>query len=249
MRLPVPEFFKPSFASPAENLACDEALLDYADETSGHPGFLRFFESASYFVVLGYGKKLAEEVHEDRCTARGIPMLRRCTGGGTVLQGPGCFNYSLVLPIDALPGLDTITGANRAIMGRIRGALAGLTQEKVEVQGITDLAIGGLKFSGNAQRRKRRCLLFHGSFLLSFDLPLVSELLREPVQQPEYRAHRDHASFIRNFAGNPIAIREALLREWGADDSAAPEAQDEVLRLTRSLVAAKYSQADWNSRF
>src|SRR5688572_6131078 len=88
-----------TFPTPAENLACDEALLDlceagFADEV------LRFWESPTHFVVVGYGNKVDSEVEVAACRADGIPILRRCTGGGTVLQGPGCLNYSLVLRIE-----------------------------------------------------------------------------------------------------------------------------------------------------
>ena len=44
----------------------------------------------------------------------------------------------------------------------------------IQVQGHTDLTVDGLKFSGNSQRRRRKFLLFHGTFLLKFDLTLVT---------------------------------------------------------------------------
>src|SRR5215203_5375001 len=82
--------------TPAENLACDEALLDAC---TGRMELLRFWEARDYFVVLGYANKVATEVNFSFCKQNKIPILRRCTGGGTVLQGPGCLNYSLILPV------------------------------------------------------------------------------------------------------------------------------------------------------
>ncbi|MEI9961800.1 MAG: hypothetical protein WDM76_11895 [Limisphaerales bacterium] len=67
---------------------------------------------------------------------------------------------------------------------------------KTSVSGHTDLALHGLKFSGNSQRRKKNFLLFHGTFLLNFDLALVGELLRMPSLQPNYRQSRSHDEFI-----------------------------------------------------
>ena len=43
-------------ATPAENLACDEALLD-ACEANGHADILRFWQADEAFVVLGYGNR------------------------------------------------------------------------------------------------------------------------------------------------------------------------------------------------
>src|SRR5882724_10843203 len=87
-----------TLASPAENLACDEVLLDRSENGAGKE-VLRFWEPRDYFVVVGYANKLATEVHVPACEARGIPVLRRCSGGGAVLQGPGCLNYTLILRI------------------------------------------------------------------------------------------------------------------------------------------------------
>src|SRR5688500_5771457 len=94
------QLFELASGSPAQLLASEEALLDHCESTS-HPGFLTFWESESHFVVLGYGKQVSVDVFEDVCARREIPILRRASGGGTVLQGPGCLNYSLILPIEA----------------------------------------------------------------------------------------------------------------------------------------------------
>src|SRR5687768_15811684 len=56
-----------NLSSPPELLARDEALLDYC-ESSDHPGFLSFWESTTYFVVLGYGKNAEREVLQEECT-------------------------------------------------------------------------------------------------------------------------------------------------------------------------------------
>ncbi len=69
-----------------ENLAGDEALLDGCEE-GGSDEILRFWEPRQYFVVLGYPNKVSAEVNLDSCRTLGIPVLRRCSGGGTVLQG------------------------------------------------------------------------------------------------------------------------------------------------------------------
>src|SRR6266567_1610948 len=157
--------------SPEENLACDEALLDVCEE--GETGeVLRFWEPEQYFVVVGYANQAATEVNLPFCEAIAIPVLRRCTGGGTVLQGPGCLNCALILCLEDLGPLQSISGTNEFILRRHQRALAEMLGAPVELRGHTDLAIGGLKFSGNAQRRKRHCLIFHGSFLLEFDIEM-----------------------------------------------------------------------------
>src|SRR5213595_308411 len=97
--------------TPAENLACDEALLEAFEAAEGR-GVLRFWEPADYFVVTGYANHVSTEVDRAACAAEGIPILRRCSGGGTVLQGAGCLNYSLVLNVADHPELHSIPSTN-----------------------------------------------------------------------------------------------------------------------------------------
>ena len=108
---------------PSANLACDEALLDACDDGRGAE-MLRFWEPCQYFVVLGYANRAELEVNLAACREEDIGVYRRCSGGGTVLQGPGCLNYSLILNIAGDAALGAIGSANRYLMERQRRALA-----------------------------------------------------------------------------------------------------------------------------
>ena len=257
--------------TPAENLALDEALLDAAEgETSGE--FLRFWSSELHFVVLGYGNKVSTEVNQSACKHRGIPILRRISGGGTVLEGPGVLNYSLVLRSNEGSPLTTINGANQFIMRRNAEALtrllAGRSGRKsapsdsreswsqltsaatVEVQGHTDLAIGGLKFSGNAQRRKRTHLLFHGAILLNLDLDLLDQVLPMPTLQPDYRSGRSHRDFLTQLKIPAEAVKLALCQAWSTTQTASLDSQVKDWRgSVEKLVAEKYSRPEWIFRY
>ena len=232
--------------SPAENLACDEALLDAAESGEGGE-VLRFWESPQPFVVVGYANKVAAEVNVAACQSRKIPILRRCSGGGTVVQGPGCLNYALVLRIDPAGLTRSISTANQFIMERNCTALEsaiGNRQSAIQIQGYTDLTLAGLKFSGNSQRRRRQFLLFHGTFLLRFDLPLVNQLLLMPSLQPAYRESRPHDEFLTNLNCPAKAVKSALCQAWNATGDAIPTPPTNL----RALVE-KYSSSDWNLKF
>jgi len=230
--------------TPELNLACDEALLDCAEAGEGEET-LRFWEPASPFVVLGHSNRSAREVDASACEHLGIPVLRRCSGGGTVLQGPGCLNYALILRLDTAPTLASVTQANHFIMGRHRDALSALLREPVEFEGVTDLAVAGRKFSGNAQRRKRRFLLFHGTFLLNLDLTLMEQVLPLPSKQPEYREDRGHVDFLRNLHVRAGTLKEALCVSWQVN---LPLTSTPVQRI-EGLAQTKYSQPTWTRKF
>jgi lipoate-protein ligase A len=236
--------------TPAENLACDEALLD--DAEIGNVGeVLRFWEAWEHFVVVGYSNKIATEVNVAACEAKTIPIYRRCSGGGTVLQGPGCLNYSLLLKISNDGPLRTIGAANKFIMERNRAAIeqvgrvqrtARPTISKIEVCGHTDLTIDGRKFSGNSQRRRKHFLLFHGTFLLNFNLALISEFLPLPSKQPCYRESRSHSDFLVNLGVDAKSVKTALAQAWNATETT----EEVATKLVSKLVAEKYGNCEWN---
>lgn len=229
-----------SLPTPAENLACDEALLNDCEARGG--AVLRFWESTVPFVVVGYANTVVREAKVSASEADGVSILRRCSGGGTVLQGPGCLNYALVLEIASDAALATVSGANKLILHRTAAALSGLLGEPVELCGDTDLVWRGQKFSGNAQRRRRTHLLFHGTVLLGFDLALVERYLPQPSRQPDYRQARPHREFITNLPLSTDAVKRAMAAAWQAEKTLASWPEEE----TRRLVRERYSQAEWN---
>lgn len=233
--------------SAAENLACDEALLDAA-EAGASGEALRFWEPHEPFVVVGYANPVATEVNAATCADRSVPILRRCSGGGTVLQVPGCLNYALVLQIEPDGPLQNISAANQFIMERNRTAIEtaiAKPQSAIRVQGHTDLTFNGRKFSGNSQRRRRHFLLFHGVLLLHADLALIGELLPMPSAQPDYRAHRPHAEFLTNLKVSAASVKIALAKVWNAT---APLAGIPRERIT-GLACEKYATREWSFKF
>ncbi len=230
-----------SLPSPAGNLALDEALLEGC-ETGRTGAALRFWESPVPFVVVGYANEAAREVDLDACRALGVPVLRRISGGGTVVQGPGCLNYTLVVPIAADPAWGGITTTNRKVMEVHAHVTSQLLGREVRREGDTDLAVGGVKFSGNAQRRKLRSLVFHGTFLLDFDLALIERLLPMPSRQPGYRQAREHLAFVANVPIERTALKAALAGAWQASEPL----EEWPLGLTQQLVCEKYSRDEWN---
>lgn len=234
-------FLDHSFDSPAGNLACDEALLEAGD--AGGPEVLRVWAPRSTFVVLGYANHAATEVRLDRCRAQGVPVLRRVSGGGTVVQLPGVLNYAVILRTDR-PETGGIPETNRFVLDRVAAALRPLLPTPLRRAGDTDLCLGRRKCAGNAQRRLRRAVLFHGSLLLDADFGRIADLLRRPSRAPRYREDRPHRDFLVNLHLPANAVKEALRRVWQADRE-LPKPPRTVIE---NLVAAKYARADWNLR-
>ncbi len=239
-----------TFDTAERNLACDEALLDLCEDGSSGE-ILRFWEPKDYFVVLGYSNKIKAEVAITSCKALGVPILRRPSGGGTVLQGPGCLNYSLILKIASEPRLKNLTGTNEFVLNRNCAALSDRGQvlnsdlSPIGIQGTSDLTLGARKFSGNAQRRKKNALLFHGTFLLNFDFSKISQCLAIPARQPDYRQNRPHADFLTNIHLPGAAVKDALRKVWRAEKKFSEIPHKKIAQL----VQEKYSRRNWNEKF
>jgi lipoate---protein ligase len=194
-----------TLADPGEHLRLDEKLLLQGN------GVLRIWETARECVVLGYAGEPGRDVHLDACRCSGIPVLRRCSGGGAVLLGPGCLNYSLVLPLDWNPRWRDVRYSLQWAMGRVRTALA---LPELRREGQCDLALHCRKVSGNAQRRTHRAILHHGTLLYNFDATRPEHFLKPPLRQPRYRAGRTHRDFLGNLPLTADEIKRRLLAAW-----------------------------------
>lgn len=244
-----------TFSIAAEYLAADEALLDWCE--AGHADeMLLFWEPRETFVVVGYANKVATEVNVAECKARGIPIFRRCSGGGTVVQMPGGLNYSLILRITETGPTRNISSANQFIMEKNCEAVQtamGRAEPVISVRGHTDLAVAVpgtlpatfLKIAGNSQRRRKHFLLFHGTLLLNCDLNLIGELLRTPSHQPDYRASRSHKEFVTNLNLPVPAVKEAFTKVWNAGEKFGNLPIAQIEKLARE----KYEKHDWNCKF
>lgn len=235
-----------TFDEPAANLACDDALLEAMDSDESVEECLRIWHSKKYFVVLGHSSRLSRDVNIAACEQDRVPVLRRLSGGGTVLQGPGCLNYSLILRHDARR-LRNIGDTFEAVLQRHRWSLEGLCgAQRVRVEGISDLAIAGRKFSGNAQYRKANCVLVHGTFLLDFDLSQIERYLKLPARQPAYRKGRPHLEFLMNLNMDAARLCQRLREAWGAAQAALPNLPPGRIE---ELVRERHQKREWLRKF
>jgi lipoate-protein ligase A len=199
---------------PEDALDREAALLDACRQWGRETLFV--WQPRRMSVVAGRSNREMREIDLDACRRLGIPVLRRCSGGGTVLIGPGCLNYAVVLRHRHPSPLEGIARTNREVMARLRRAASGVSGKPVGVEGHTDLALDGRKFSGNAQYRSASGILFHGTMMFGMEIGLIGQVLDIPVRAPEYRRGRSHEDFLTNLGVDVRALKAALREEWGA---------------------------------
>ncbi len=244
------QFLELTLATPAENLALDEALLTESAAGQLQDDVLRIWLPTGYFVVLGRGSKIAEESQREYCRQRRIPILRRTSGGAAIVTGPGCLMYSLILNCERHPLTRTIDQTHRYVLNRISACLRTLGKA-AQCAGVSDLVVRVpgdvarlLKVSGNSMRRGRTHTLYHGTLLLDFDLAQLENCLRTPPRMPTYRENRSHQEFVGNLHLPAAATATALRHGWDAKDRLESWPQE----IVEQLVRAKYTQDVWNAR-
>lgn len=241
-----------------ENLALDEALLELAHEGLATTTCVRTWMADEPTVVLGSSGRLAEEVDLEACSRHGVRVIRRPSGGGTVLLGPGCLMWTVVVPHPAGP--PPIESIHAGMLAPLAAALsAGLRMfpaptggdAVVSRRGTSDLAItrGAAedrprKVAGTALRVRRHGVLYHGTLLDAFDLGLVSRVLRHPPREPGYRGGRQHGEFLANLGLGRATLERIVRDAFGAARVQSTWPSDRVARLVRE----RYAAAEWTAR-
>jgi lipoate-protein ligase A len=234
------QLFDTTLNSPVENIALDETLLLCAEQHNSTIDILRVWEPKQYAVVMGRSGKIEEETNLPACQQDGVAVLRRASGGGTVLTGPGCLMYALVLNLDQHPQFHDNQNCHDTILSELIRILASLDVH-CQIKGFSDLVYQDHKVSGNSLRRTRSHVLYHGTLLCQFDLNKISRYLTIPPRKPDYRNDRPHLDFVANIDCSVELLKQALIQHW------APHAEygDIPQQQLNELLDSKYQDPHW----
>jgi lipoate-protein ligase A len=167
-------------------MAIDEALLR-ARLAGEAPPTVRCFGWRPPAVSLGYGQPL-DGIDRAACDRLGVGLVRRPTGGSAILhEGPALeLTYSVVARRGDFPGAEDLLETYRVLGSGLAAGLGrlGVSAEVVPLvrerpgaaptfcfarTGAYEIAVGGRKLVGSAQRRQGGGFLQHGSVLLDVD--------------------------------------------------------------------------------
>jgi lipoate-protein ligase A len=185
------------------------------------PPALRVEAAAEVVVVVSRSRDAAHEVFLERCTADGVAVVRRPSGGGAVVLGPGVIAASVVA-----------ASAERSLFpdawfrrfgGALAAALTGLGVPGVAMQGVSDLCLGDRKIAGSSLRLAGGRVLYQVSLLVDLDVALLDRYLRVPSREPAYRRGRPHREFVTTLraAGFDFEPKRALFAVHEALSGAA----------------------------
>lgn len=173
------------------NMAKDALLLQRA--AAEGQAALRLYGWDRLTLSVGRAQKVERQIDLAACAARGIPVVRRETGGRAVLHGSD-ITYSIAAPLDDPRFSGGILGIYREIsraflhffegleLGPQAKAYAG--RERAETvspvcfvtPSAFEILLRGRKIVGSAQRQVPRAFLQHGSIPLEPQQRVLSEI-------------------------------------------------------------------------
>ncbi|MBO4933085.1 MAG: lipoate--protein ligase family protein [Clostridia bacterium] len=226
--------------SAAENLAVEEYLLTRC--TSGD--FLMLWKSAPT-VVIGKFQNAYGEVSVAETLRRGISLVRRNSGGGTVYHDEGNLNFTMVAD----------RGENSPEYERfLTPVIAALRDLGIPAKmgDAFDITVDGYKVSGNAQSVVKNRVMHHGTLLFDADLTVLSEITGHASADVQSKAIQSNPSPVCNLRpylkhDMDIAVftdcmKTALCGENAEIRTFTDEETAEIERLRDT----KYAAWEWN---
>lgn len=154
--------------------------------------FLLWIPDKSY-IVLGASNKVESAVEESMVLKNNICVMKRRTGGQTVMLTPNNLIISAVITDESvMKPKDVFNNFNDIIIGVIEKDHT----VKFATRGISDIAMGEKKIMGSSMYRGKGKLFYHA--VLNFNEPATTfqKHLKHPSKEPDYRKGRMHDEFV-----------------------------------------------------
>ena len=185
-------------------------------------------------VVVGSYQNICREVRVGMLRRRGVAVVRRMTGGGTVYHDLGNVNYTYITKQDGPLDYDRC----------LRPVIDGLNAMSIPAHKnrTCDIAIGEQKISGSAQRASQGRMLHHGTLLFDSDLTALDQITthhkNDCFQSKGIESAICTVTNIRDHLRSPMTMAEfqaGLLGQVLPPDAVhvtlTPEQEAEVCRL------------------
>ena len=255
----------------AMNMAIDEAIL-LTQEFTPRPT-LRFYDWTQPAFSFGYFQQIADEVDVVACASHGIELVRRMTGGGTVIHGWDV-TYTVVVPHGSGVLPKDISSAYGVISDCLINGLQCLhidAKRQVAKPGSEnsgdasaavnvcltnpaqyDIMLNGKKIAGVSQRRNRIGVIYQGYIAIDMPPPNVLVLASKRLSFVQIVVGRSTAINI----GQAVPVNRAQLENAvaaGFEETLGirlveGEHCSQTVEAAKFLAHTKYATAEWNFR-
>ncbi|MFH1587423.1 MAG: biotin/lipoate A/B protein ligase family protein [Candidatus Diapherotrites archaeon] len=253
-------FINDGFNSATTNMAIDEAIVQ--NHLENQVPTVRFYGWKPSAISIGYFQSLEEEVALERCDEFGVDYVRRITGGGAVFHDLEltysfvCSEKSGIVSRNIQESYEKI--GNSLIMGFDELGL------KAQFVPLNDIAVNGKKISGNAQTRRNKCVLQHGTILLDVDVERMFSMLKVPDEKLKGKMIEDvkqrvtsvehELDWENNFgeitvAGKIDEVVKAMMNGFEGNfgvNLVQDELSEKEKELAHKIEKERFSSKEWN---
>lgn len=231
-----------SHTDPYFNIALEEYLLKNLSEEC----FMLWHSEPS--VVIGKHQNALAEINYPYVLSKGIKVVRRISGGGTVFHGPGNLNFTFIRK--GVPGkMIDFRKHTEPVIGFLNDL--GIP---ARFEGKNDIRVNGLKVSGNAEHIFKNRVLHHGTLLVNAKLETLKEAIRvrpDRYTDKSIQSVRSHVANISEFTAEKIAFDQLMLRLGNHLESFFGKVEmytldDSDKEQINKLINEKYALWEWN---
>jgi lipoate-protein ligase A len=190
----------------------DQKLLESNNDHNG----LMVWIPAELMVVIGKGSDTKLELIPENIDADNIPVIRRGTGGCSVVLSPEMAVVSFASRNDK----NRKNNEYFAIFNNvIINAFKKLGIDGIGQAGTSDITLNGLKVIGSSIYRNKDMVFFHAIINISGEADHMERYLKIPPRYPDYRNGRPHKDFVTSFKAQGQTLdlykfEQTLKTEW-----------------------------------
>lgn len=214
-----------------EQLQLEEALL-----RTDNKNWCLINSGSPPAIVMGISQDPAQVVNFEKHPAHPIPLIKRYSGGGTVVIEPTTVLVTLILNHDKVP----VSPFPKEVLKWTETLYRPAFSESFALR-ENDYAMGLKKCGGNAQYFAKGRIVHHTSFVWDYSTNCM-DLLRIPPKMPAYREKRTHEDFLvplKNYFSQINALTASLLHSISSFFSSKPSSIEEA--LTHLLIPHRKS--------
>ena len=167
------------------------------------------------FICVGYHQIINLEIDFDFCNSHGIPVVRRCIGGGTVLLDKNQIFYQVIVGRDNPKIPLSVRGLFETLLKPVVSAFKNLGLP-AEYKPINDIEVNGKKISGNGAGRVEKANVLTGNMIFDFDYNTMVSCFNVPSEKFKDKiatSLRERVTTIKRELGDKTPNMEVAKKE------------------------------------
>ncbi|MCS6821685.1 MAG: lipoate--protein ligase [Microscillaceae bacterium] len=234
-----------NITDPRINLALEEYIVRNFEAEQDY--ILFYINQPS--LIIGKHQNTIEEINQEYVKQKGIIVVRRISGGGTVYHDLGNLNFSFLTKYDSSK-VNNFAHFTQPIVEALRrlGVPA-------EMTGRNDIVAEGRKISGNAQFSTMHKMFSHGTLLFNSEIDEIVNALQvkaDKIESKGIKSVRSRVANISEFLKQPMTMQEfknyllESIFQTTIDKIPQRIITDEEWKAIHRLSAEKYQTWEWN---